>query len=53
MSEVTSILSAIEHGDANAIERLLPLVYEELRALAQMKMNRERSDHTLQATLRE
>ncbi len=50
MSEVTSILSAIEHGDANAIERLLPLVYEELRALAQMKMNRERSDHTLQAT---
>ena len=50
MSEVTSILSAIQHGDGDAIERLLPLVYDELRRLAQMQMNRERSDHTLQAT---
>ncbi|MHC5108906.1 MAG: sigma-70 family RNA polymerase sigma factor [Planctomycetota bacterium] len=50
MSEVTSILSAIEHGDGDAIERLLPIVYGELRVLAQQQMNRERSDHTLQAT---
>lgn len=50
MSEVTSILSAFERGDGDAIERLLPVVYEELRALAQKHMNRERSDHTLQAT---
>lgn len=50
MSDVTSILSAIEHGDNDAIERLLPIVYDELRALARRHMNRERSDHTLQAT---
>jgi len=50
VSDVTSILSAIEHGDGDAIERLLPIVYDELRALAQQHMNRERSDHTLQAT---
>lgn len=50
MSDVTSILSAIERGDGDAIERLLPIVYDELRVLAQKHMNRERSDHTLQAT---
>lgn len=50
VSEVTAILSAIEDGDGAAIERLLPLVYDELRNLAQKHMNRERSDHTLQTT---
>jgi len=50
MTEVTQILSAIQHGDGDAIERLLPIVYDELRVLAQKHMNRERSDHTLQAT---
>ena len=50
MSEVTSILAAIECGDGDAIERLLPLVYDELRGLAQQQMNRERTNHTLQAT---
>ena len=50
MSEVTKILSAIERGDGDAVERLLPIVYDELRALAQQQMNHERSDHTLQAT---
>lgn len=50
MSDVTSILSAIERGDGDAIERLLPIVYDELRALAQKHMNRERTDHTLQST---
>ena len=34
MSEVTRILSAIEHGDLHAAEQLLPLVYDELRKLA-------------------
>ena len=38
MSDVTRILSAIEDGDAQAAERLLPLVYDELRKLAAQKM---------------
>ena len=48
--DVTVILSAIEHGEEDAVEKLLPLVYAELRMLARQEMNRERSDHTLQAT---
>ena len=50
MSDVTQILLAIEQGDAQAGEQLLPLVYEELRKLAAHKMAKESSDHTLQAT---
>jgi RNA polymerase sigma factor (TIGR02999 family) len=50
MSEVTRILSAVEQVDARASERLLPLVYEELRKLARQRMAQERGDHTLQAT---
>lgn len=50
MSEVTQILSRIDQGDANASEDLLPLVYSELRRLAQARMASERPDHTLQAT---
>src|SRR5271169_3112304 len=50
MSEVTSILSAIEHGDAHAAEQLLPLVYEELRKLAAQKIAQEKPGQTLQAT---
>jgi RNA polymerase sigma factor (TIGR02999 family) len=50
MSEVTQILSAIEHGDARAAEQLLPLVYDELRRLAAEKMVQERPGHTLQST---
>ncbi len=38
MGDVTQILSAIEEGDAQAAEQLLPLVYEELRRLAAQKM---------------
>ncbi|MHC4438475.1 MAG: ECF-type sigma factor, partial [Planctomycetota bacterium] len=38
MSDVTSILTAIEQGDARAADKLLPLVYEELRRLAAQKM---------------
>ena len=50
MSEVTSIVSAIEHGDPHAAEQLLPLVYEELRKLAAQKLAQERPGQTLQAT---
>jgi len=41
MSDVTCILTAIEQGDARAADKLLPLVYEELRRLAAKKMSRE------------
>jgi RNA polymerase sigma factor (TIGR02999 family) len=50
MNDVTWILSAVEHGDAWAAERLLPLVYDELRRSAAAKMTGERPDHTLDAT---
>jgi RNA polymerase sigma factor (TIGR02999 family) len=50
MSEVTRILSAIEHGDPQAAEHLLPLVYEELRTLAAQKLAQEKPGQTLQAT---
>ena len=50
MSDVTYILSQVESGDPSAAEKLLPLVYEELRRLAAARMVNERSDHTLQAT---
>ena len=50
MTDVTRILSAIEQGDAQATERLLPLVYEELRLLASQKMAQEKAGQTLQAT---
>ena len=50
MSEVTRILSAIEQGDPCAAEQLLPLVYDELRKLAALKMAQEKPGQTLQAT---
>ena len=50
MSDVTHILSAIEHGDPRAAEQLLPLVYEELRKLAAAKLAQEKPGQTLQAT---
>jgi RNA polymerase sigma factor (TIGR02999 family) len=50
MENVTQILSAIEQGNPQAAEQLLPLVYEELRKLAAQKMARETPDQTLQAT---
>jgi RNA polymerase sigma factor (TIGR02999 family) len=50
MSDVTRILTAIEQGDSQASERLLPLVYEELRCLAAQKMAQEKPGQTLQAT---
>ena len=50
MTDVTRILSAIEQGDSTAAERLLPLVYDELRWLAAQKMDLEGAGHTLQPT---
>jgi len=50
MNEVTQILSKIETGDLKAADQLLPLVYEELRKLAESRMRNEKSGHTLQAT---
>src|SRR5512147_2662324 len=50
MSDVTRILNAIERGDAKATDELLPLVYEELRALAAQRLSHEPPGQTLQAT---
>ena len=50
MSELTVLLREAEHGDAGAANRLLPLIYDELRRLAAHKMARENPGQTLQAT---
>jgi RNA polymerase sigma factor (TIGR02999 family) len=50
MNEVTQILAAIEQGDPSAPDRLLPLVYDELRKLATARLAREKPGQTLQAT---
>jgi RNA polymerase sigma factor (TIGR02999 family) len=50
MKDVTQVLSAIEQGDPHAAERLLPLVYDELRQLAAQKLAQEKPGQTLQAT---
>jgi len=50
MNDVTRILSAVERGDAQASEQLLPLVYDELRKLAAQRMAQEKPGQTLQAT---
>jgi RNA polymerase sigma factor (TIGR02999 family) len=50
MSEVTEILGQIADGDGQAAEKLLPLVYDELRKLAAAKMAQEKPGQTLDAT---
>ena len=50
MTDVTRVLAAIEEGDPRAAERLLPLVYDELRRLAARKLAQEKPGQTLQAT---
>ena len=47
MSDVTHILSAIELGDPHAGEQLLPLIYDELRKLADQKLSHEAAGQTL------
>jgi RNA polymerase sigma factor (TIGR02999 family) len=50
MSDVTQLLIAIDAGDPHASGQLLPLVYEELRKLAAVRMANEKAGQTLQAT---
>ena len=50
MNEVTRILSAMEQGDPQAADQLLPLVYDELRKLAAQKLAQEKPGQTLDAT---
>src|SRR5262245_19559632 len=50
MSDVTRILSAIEAGNPQAADQLLPLVYDELRKLAAQRLAAEKPGQTLQAT---
>src|SRR5213082_1629571 len=50
MNEVTRVLSAIEQGDPQAAEQLLPLVYDELRRLAAHRLAHEAPGQTLEAT---
>lgn len=47
---ITRLLQEWQSGDAQALERLIPLVYDELHALASRYLSRERRDHTLQTT---
>jgi len=49
-NDVTQLLQAWHQGDAGALDRLLPLVYDELRRVARARLRRERPGHTLQAT---
>jgi len=49
-SEVTALLTQLSRGDKSVIERLMPLVYDELHRRAAGYMRQERSDHTLQPT---
>ena len=49
-AEITTLLKAWSEGDRSALDRLTPLVYDELRYLAHRYMRRERGGHTLQTT---
>src|SRR5207249_4639373 len=49
-NDVTRILAAVERGDPIAAEKLLPLVYDELRKLAAQRLAHEKPGQTLQAT---
>ena len=49
-NDVTHILNALEHGDPQAAERVLEMVYTELRDLAAHKLAQEKPGQTLQAT---
>ncbi len=48
--QTTQILVDLGNGDRSAASRLMPLIYDELHALAARYMRQERPDHTLQAT---
>ena len=48
--DITALLAEVKHGRKDALDRLLPLVYAELRRIARNQMRREREGHTLQPT---
>jgi RNA polymerase sigma factor (TIGR02999 family) len=48
--EITRLLDSWAQGDATAVDRLAPLVYDQLRRLAESLLRNERADHTLQGT---
>jgi len=48
--EFTQLLKKAQDGDRESLDRLLPLIYDELRRVAASQLQRERADHTLQAT---
>src|SRR5215471_10977158 len=48
--EITDLIRAVQSGDKRAEDRLIYLIYPELRRLARLQMRRERSEHTLQPT---
>jgi RNA polymerase sigma-70 factor, ECF subfamily len=50
-ADITTLLAQVKQGDADAESNLVPLIYNELRAIARNYMRRERPDHTLQATV--
>ncbi len=49
-ADVTQLLAAYTDGNRDALDRLLPLVYDHLRRLAHARLRQERSDHTLNTT---
>jgi RNA polymerase sigma factor (TIGR02999 family) len=49
-SDVTLALAAISKGDKNGLDRLLPMVYDNLRQMAERELRRERAGHTLSPT---
>jgi RNA polymerase sigma factor (TIGR02999 family) len=50
LNDISTLLRAWSDGDRNALERLTPIVYDELRRLARRHMKRERAGHSLQTT---
>ena len=50
MEQASELIMSVSLGDRNAVNKLLPLVYDELRAIAARRLQEERADHTLQAT---
>ena len=48
--DVTHLLKNAENGDRESLDRLLPVIYDELRRVAANQLQRERAEHTLQAT---
>jgi RNA polymerase sigma factor (TIGR02999 family) len=48
--DITQLLRKAQTGDKNSLDELLPLVYNELRRIAERQLRNERDDHTLQAT---